>query len=263
MLGLRARLYCLGLFNILIVHGWIDETFIDDETQDMEVGPPVEDNYFLNVCRKATVSRTDESPENIIGGNGVLATLLHWRHLCSCFELDYRRESKVKAVNSEEICIVMLATPNILSYSQHAIAANKLYAEHHGYAFKVYTERLDPVRHPSWHKIKAVQQVLETVQFKYVFWIDADAIFTDFNTKLEEICFDADFCFTTDPPMWTTIANGGVWMVRNTSGAKEFFEKVWDAPERVPALSSYISHHPWEQVRVTHTIQPSLHFRLL
>jgi hypothetical protein len=35
MLGLRARLYCLGLFNILIVHGWIDETFIDDEDPRM------------------------------------------------------------------------------------------------------------------------------------------------------------------------------------------------------------------------------------
>jgi len=238
VLGLRVRLYTLALFNVLIVHGWIGKH------DDTDLGGFVEDNYFINVVDRDDATCNDGT---------VWSVACHWIQLCRCFELEYRRPEAV-GVEPGRICVVMLATPNILNYSQHAISANKLYSEHHGYGFRVFTEGLDPVRHPSWHKIRAVQQVLETGFYDYVFWIDADAVFTDFDARLEEICRESDFSFTTDPPMWSTLANGGVWMVRNTPGGRNFLARVWASPDRVEALGGYVTRHPWEQAAINYEL---------
>jgi len=250
LLGLRVRLWALALFNVVVIRRWITKLDIDD---DFDIGPPVEDNYFINVLDNDATERIPRSP-------GLLSLMYHWRSICQCFALDYR--SSPFTVQPGEICVVMLATPNILGYAAYSIAMNRMYCAQRGYAFEVYTERLDPVRHPSWHKIRAMQEVLDQDKYKYVFWIDADAIFTDFEAALEEVCWDVDFCFTTDPPMWTTIANGGVWMCRNTPSAKAFLAKVWEVPVQVPAFAGYTTLHPWEQAAINYELLTMPHEEL-
>lgn len=203
-LGLRVRCYCSALLHVCVAHRWAGAS---PHASDAPFG----DNDLAELLAYDGLSR---SP---------LAVLWHWLRICRCFVFAYHPVAEGQG----QLCVVMLATENIHSYSKHAIEANRLYCQRHGYAFRLFVQPLAADRHPSWHKVAAVRSVLE--EYSGVLWIDADAIITDFEMRIEQICgVEHDLVFTMDPPMYfNTLVNGGVWYCRNSAFGRAFLDRVW------------------------------------
>lgn len=83
-----------------------------------------------------------------------------------------------------EIAVITLGTSNIRRYSQYAFDINRLYCERQGYTYIQYNDVLDHSRPAPWSKILAVKRHLD--QFDWIMWIDADAIFFNHDTRIEE-----------------------------------------------------------------------------
>lgn len=81
------------------------------------------------------------------------------------------------------------------------------YAKKHGYDLFVDYEQ-DNKRGLMWHKFEMVQQVVNTSNYDWVWWMDFDTLITNTNTKLESIIGEAlanatepeeiDWLFTPD-----------------------------------------------------------------
>ena len=233
-LGLRARCYLSGMLHVSVAHGWVGCSECEPA-----MDAPFGDNYLAELFKQAS---KPPSPNPI-------SVLWHWLQVSRCFAFKYHRSPRVA---EPPICIVMLATRNIHRYAKYAIETNRMYAARHGYDFRLFVEPLDRERHASWHKICAVRGVLGEGVHSGVFWIDADAIVTDFDTRIEELTSrDHDLAFTTDPPMFfNTLVNGGVWFCRNTEWSRAFMARVWEAGDTESAVREYRQRHPWEQVAI-------------
>ena len=229
--GMRVRCYCAALVQVAVAHRWVGNS-----ATAPELPAPFGDNYLAEVF----------SGSRWLAG-GLHSTVWHWVNICRCFAFNYQPTSTPSP--ELPICICMLATQNIHSYAKYAIEANRMYAARHGYGFTVFTESLDPDRHPSWHKILAMRRVLDDPRYSGAFWIDADAIVTDWETRIEQLWAGQDFSFTLDPPMFfNTLVNGGVWLCRDNEFCRGFLDRVWEAGTTEAAVVPYRQRHPWEQV---------------
>ena len=126
------------------------------------------------------------------------------------------------------ICIVMLYTDNIKSYSQIAEKINKIYARKYGYDFKVERQRLANDRAPQWDKVMAVAKYLPN--YDYVFWIDSDAIFTNHSIPLEKFIrlgkgYNLLICDDTSNGGYI---NTGTMFFKNSSWSREFLRQWWN-----------------------------------
>lgn len=68
-----------------------------------------------------------------------------------------------------------------------AIEINRMYAEKNGYDFAVVDKTMDASKTPHWTKLLAMRQFIMSRKYDSVFYIDADAIFTDFGRRLEQV----------------------------------------------------------------------------
>lgn len=82
------------------------------------------------------------------------------------------------------IGVVTLGTKNINYYTQYTFPINKAYCERHGYTYIQYNDVIDVDRPPSWSKILALKNHINS--FDWLMWIDADAIFYNHDIKIEE-----------------------------------------------------------------------------
>lgn len=83
-----------------------------------------------------------------------------------------------------EIAVITLGTSHIRQYSQYAFDINRSYCEKQGYTYIQYNDILDQSRPASWSKIPIVKRHLN--EFDWIMWIDADAIFFNHDTRIEE-----------------------------------------------------------------------------
>lgn len=83
-----------------------------------------------------------------------------------------------------EIAVITLGTSHIRRYSQYTFDINRSYCERQGYTYIQYNDVLDHSRPASWSKILALKRHLD--QFDWIMWIDADAIFFNHDTRIEE-----------------------------------------------------------------------------
>lgn len=135
----------------------------------------------------------------------------------------------------------------IISYCDHvrtyAHFNHQAYADQHGYT---YIFDIAPTKHATYFaKIDKIAKFLEF--FDWVFWVDDDAFFTDFNQKLEDVISQypqPDFIFCKSPinkENWTHISSGN-FFIKNSPIAHKFLaelhnvdiervEKWWD-PKR-------------------------------
>ena len=130
--------------------------------------------------------------------------------------------------NNKHIVICMSYTDNISSYSKYSHFINKKYAEKHGYDFVKFDYEMTD-RAQQWCKVKAINQLLNESEkdYKYIFWIDSDAFFNNFNITLESIIdkyADKDIIICDDLPNSGKIntINTGTMFIKCTTWSKQF-----------------------------------------
>lgn len=138
------------------------------------------------------------------------------------------------------IAVVSLATPNIESYASLSRLQREVYCKKHGYHYYDYWDSLDLSKHPSWSRIYALREVLNSTSFKYdyVCWMDADTIITSLDFKLETVI--ETYSKSGDCIFISKDFNGyndGVHILKNTSTARNFLE---DTEELYPDFKKHI-----------------------
>lgn len=102
------------------------------------------------------------------------------------------------------------------------------YAKKHGYHYVFRSDcapatseenKKDPFYLGAWSKPLFIQELLEK-DFDYVFWIDSDSIFTNFNLNFDDlIALEKDIVFTGD---CYDVCNSGHILLKNTEFSKNF-----------------------------------------
>jgi hypothetical protein len=151
-----------------------------------------------------------------------------------------------------KIAVVMLYDDGRKDYGDYTSAKAEAYCNALGYTLIRYRSLLNPSLAPSWNKLLAVQQELH--KYDWIFWMDADALILNHNTRLES------FIEANTPEkeiIFSSEALGlcaGVFLVRNTPWATEFIRTVLFLGEE-PAI-----HNLYEQttIRSLYKLFPSV-----
>ncbi len=162
------------------------------------------------------------------------------------YQLDGKNERATKVGIPPKIAIATLYTPEIADFASITAAENKRYAESQGYQFYCELKTLDPTRHPAWSKIILVKRILtESPDCEWVFWIDADALITNHDRRLEEfIRDDADFIVGAEAQVAnheSSPINTGTFLLRNGPEAIKFLDAAY-------GMTQYIAHRWWDQL---------------
>jgi hypothetical protein len=112
-------------------------------------------------------------------------------------------------------------------------------------------------RHPSWHSVKLILEILETTDIDWVFWSDVDALIMDCTVKLEKfIKADYDMVIPSQGQgKYCGIKTRnclccGHYFVKNTDWSKQFLRKLWDWPK--DEYHNYKTYSYWEQCGMNH-----------
>lgn len=110
------------------------------------------------------------------------------------------------------------------AWVQRAKTNHKNYCQHHGFAYEL-REIPQTDRTPHWEKIHLVLQLFDE-GFEFVFWMDIDSIFMNFDISIEELLPEngRDFVFSGD----TNIINSGHFIFRNTQWSRDALNTLWD-----------------------------------
>ena len=135
--------------------------------------------------------------------------------------------------NKYKIVVCMSYTDNISSYSKKTEMINRKYAQKHGYDFSKFDFHVDD-RALQWSKIKAVNYLLQSPKkFDYIFWIDSDAFFNDFDKALDSVIDQnnqKDIILCDDAPnsgRENTI-NTGTMLIKSTAWCKTFCHQWYE-----------------------------------
>lgn len=144
-----------------------------------------------------------------------------------------------------KITVCSLWTEEFKLFGPKSEANKRAYCELHGYDFVCQTNKIDTGRPPSWQKLLLLQNVLS--DGNWAFWIDADAIFTNFDIKLESLIQEAgsaDFFIAKD----RNGINAGVFGIRDCEWSSDFIRRCWEQEQ-------FIDHRWWEQAAMMHLFQ--------
>lgn len=145
--------------------------------------------------------------------------------------------------DSMKIGIATLFTKNLDELKALVLPHNQEYADKHQYKLHCFTNVLDN-RPPSWSKILILMSLLS--QYDWMMWIDADAIFTNFETKIGDFIIsheDSDLIIEKDDQN----INAGVFLIKNCPESFEFLAEVY-------SQTPFILHQWWEQAAIIHLI---------
>ena len=87
------------------------------------------------------------------------------------------------------VCIcTMLVGDSMRRSGEMSIEINRRYADRHGYGFSVLRESLDSSKTPHWSKLLMLRNAISDQSgYDWLFWIDCDAVFTDFGKSIEDV----------------------------------------------------------------------------
>ena len=126
---------------------------------------------------------------------------------------------------------------NQINYGVYSEKINSKYCELNNYTYfcetdngKIKTALED--RSPTWYKPKLIlDSFSKHPELDYIIFLDADAIISDFNQKIEDfIDPNYDFVFAEDIGHHSAM-NAGVFLVKNTSWSKSFLQQWWDSAD--------------------------------
>ena len=88
----------------------------------------------------------------------------------------------------KKIAVVTLYTDNIRELAELTYNSKKTYCDTWGYDVISECGTLDPERPPAWSKILLLRKLLDS--YDWLYWIDADALIMNPETRLEDIIDD-------------------------------------------------------------------------
>jgi hypothetical protein len=128
---------------------------------------------------------------------------------------------------AQQVLIISAYLGSSPEYLNKVIQNHKLYAEKHNYNYDFISKReltrfsRNDFTHYSWAKVELAKEKLKSNAF--VFWIDADSIFVDFDRDLSDL-IDAkkDLVFTGDS---YDVFNTGHFLIRNSKWSHKFLDE--------------------------------------
>ena len=153
-----------------------------------------------------------------------------------------------------KIAIAQLYTKDLDDWAYIAVENKKRYARLNNYDLvsKRGLYKTKPKRHPSWHSISLILEILETSSVDWVFWSDVDALIMDYTVKLES--FMKPNCDIIIPSQGQGEYCGiktnnclccGHYFIKNTQWSKDFLRHLWKWPK--DEYDSYRNYGYWEQ----------------
>jgi hypothetical protein len=131
------------------------------------------------------------------------------------------------------IVVLQFYTANI-SYGPYSEEINKKYCEEKGYTYICEKDDskirlISEGRSLHWCKIKIVKEVLDTNNFDYILFLDADAVISDFNQNIEDFIDGGyNMIFGEDVGFHSSM-NTGVFLVKNSEWSKNFLNTWWES----------------------------------
>jgi len=153
-----------------------------------------------------------------------------------------------------KIAIAQLYTKNLDEWACIAVDNKRRYARLNNYDLvsKRGLYKTKPKRHPSWHSLSLILEILETSNIDWVFWSDVDALIMDQTVKLESfIRPDCDIIIPSQGKgEYCGIKTNnclccGHYFIKNTRWSKDFLRHLWKWPEG--EFDKYKNHGYWEQ----------------
>ena len=137
----------------------------------------------------------------------------------------------------------MSHTENIYEYSKLTERINRAYCKKHGYDFEIFN--VTPTdRAAQWCKVEVVQRLLGRDEYDYIFWIDADAFFSqqtiDLESRISDYTKDIIICSDDSNSGRIGSINTGTFcefMVEGTSGYGDQKNEVAGTPIGTATLS--------------------------
>lgn len=124
---------------------------------------------------------------------------------------------------SLNICVCTLICDSAVEYGRYSAAINKIYCDRHGYTFVVEYNKLDQALHPYWNKLLLMQRELNN-GYDYVMYIDADAVFTNMSTRIEDFIVDSSIYIANENLAVSDSfgENSGVILIKNDDISRSF-----------------------------------------
>jgi hypothetical protein len=147
---------------------------------------------------------------------------------------------------SREICVCSLYTDNMKDTASLIEKHNKKYCDIKDYDFICHHGSLDSLRHPTWSKILLIQQLI--TKYKWIFWIDADAVFNNVNIRIEDridVNFDLIVCYDRHKRKFPI--NAGVMLFRNSVWSTNFLSNVYRYPNNIKAYEQGAIIQEWRK----------------
>jgi hypothetical protein len=162
------------------------------------------------------------------------------------------RPFKGVSVRPEDILVVSVMIPGPmlnLEMATLAVGNHQRYCRENGYTYKLLTtearsERVvqkEAIKKP-WQKVPFVADLLREGH-PYVYYMDADSVFTNFSAKLERfVALDKDFVFTGD---FNSILNSGHFFLRNSNWTLDMLDAVWFQTEFCNKEEAWFEQAQW------------------
>lgn len=176
----------------------------------------------------------------------------------------------VRNPGNSRVCVFMVATPEIDNYSRYTIKQNRKWAESQGYDFVVYTRKSEAMKDlpVNFSKIQYSLDLLNTDNYDYVMYIDADAIvhrvdydvrhiIKSYMTGTRSILFGED-CYSAKVCSKPGRINSGVFIVKNNNLGKRVLN-LWKDSTR-GRCSNLVNVFPNCQLIFTNCVYPRMFF---
>jgi hypothetical protein len=160
---------------------------------------------------------------------------------------------EVHRLRSSEICIVSHSDRRA-GYAIKTTFNHEEYASRYGYSYQFLTGLIsgelfqDPAHSNKifreglyWQKVTAVKKALDRQECRWVMWLDADTVFTNFTKKINHVIqeygfrvhegnhFENHLILSAEEVAPSVAVNAGVFLVRNSDWSKSFFQHAEEA----------------------------------
>ncbi len=99
----------------------------------------------------------------------------------------------------------------------------------------------------SWHKLQLIESLFDT-GYEFVFWVDADAVFVDFEPDVADLIQPGKHLYFARPKIdGRYFPNMGIFMLRNCDWSRDLIRQLW-------SLEQYIDHPWWETAAMKHLL---------
>lgn len=142
--------------------------------------------------------------------------------------MSHNKKNKTKYINKKEKKIVVVSWYNdkIKDYADKFSLVNKEYCKYNKYDFIVSNKQyVKTDRAPAYNKLPFILDTLNSTEYDYVVWIDADAHFRKMDRLENYISNGEDIIWSADQPTNVCNINTGFMILKNTDYTKYFLNE--------------------------------------